>query len=216
MQERQTELAERVARVRHKAHPWRSLIALALAIAAAVISDRTRRGTYMFSASALTEQAIRYSAAAAFGIFGSVATFGLASQVRGVLEPRAGTAHAAVFRYAVLIIGEFTTLVITLDLFGIPVTQLVLGGALTSVFVGIAAQQALGNVFAGLVLLIAKPFVVGEDILVRSGALGGPITGRVVNLTLVHVVLETDDGPLLLPNAGVLAAAIGPVKPRGG
>jgi small-conductance mechanosensitive channel len=36
-------------------------------------------------------------------------------------------------------------------LLAVPVQHLLLGGALTGVVVGIAAQPALGNVFAGLV-----------------------------------------------------------------
>ena len=70
-----------------------------------------------------------------------------------------------------MIVGAFTTLLLTLVLFGVPVSQLVLGGALTTVFVSIAAQQALGNVFAGLVLMLARPFKVGDDIRLRAGAL---------------------------------------------
>ncbi len=79
---------------------------------------------------------------------------------RQLLEPKIGTAHSAIVRYAILIVGEFTALVLTLVLFGVPVSQLLLGGALTTVFVSIAAQQALGNVFAGLVLML-RPAVQG-------------------------------------------------------
>ena len=99
-----------------------------------------------------------------FCLFASIATIELAAKTRELLEPKAGASHAAITRYAILIVGFFTTLVLTLELFGVPIGQLVLGGALTSVFVGIAAQQALGNVFAGLVLVFARPFHVGDAI----------------------------------------------------
>jgi small-conductance mechanosensitive channel len=211
VQEPHTELAARVALVRHKAHPWRSIIALVLAITAAVISRQARPDSNVFSASHLSNQIIQYSTAAAFGLLGSAATFGLAGQVRGVLEPRAGTAHAAVARYAVLIVGAFTTLVVTLDLFGVPVTQLVLGGALTSVFVGIAAQQALGNVFAGLVLLFARPFKAGDAIRLRAGALGGTLDGTVVEIGITYVRLDADGNVMAIPNSQVLNAVIGPI-----
>ena len=98
----------------------------------------------------------------AFLVFGSIATYGLAGKSRELLEPTAGPAHSAIVRYAILIVGAFTTLVITLVLFGVDVSQLVLGGAITTVFLSIAAQQALGNVFAGLVLVFARPFQVGD------------------------------------------------------
>jgi small-conductance mechanosensitive channel len=112
-----------------------------------------------------------------------------------------------------LIIGAFITLVITLDLLGIPVTQLVLGGALTSVFVGIAAQQSLSNVFAGLVLLFAHPFRVGDPIRLQAGALGGTLDGTVVEIGITYVRLETDGRVMAIPNSQVLNAVIGPIPP---
>ncbi len=211
MQEPQTELSARMARVRHKARPWRSIAALVLAIAAAIISRQARPEANTFSANHLTSHIIQYCTAAAFGVFGSMATFGLAGQARGLLEPRLGTAHAAVARYTVLIVGAFTTLVITLDLFGVPVTQLVLGGALTTVFVGIAAQQALGNVFAGLVLQFAHPFRAGDAIRLRAGALGGTLDGTVVDIGITYVRLQAAGGVMAIPNSQVLNAVIGPI-----
>ena len=175
---RQIDLSAQVERVKRKTRPWKSIIALLLAITAAVISHRASHGKSTFlSASDLTNQFIGYGTAALFLVFGSVATYGLAGKARQLLEPKAGQAHAAIVRYALLILGAFTTLVITLVLFGVDVSQLVLGGAITTIFVSIAAQQALGNVFAGLVLVFARPFKVGDEIRLRAGALGGTLDG---------------------------------------
>jgi small-conductance mechanosensitive channel len=87
---------------------------------------------------------------------------------------------------------------------------LLVGGAVTGVLLGIAAQQTLSNFFAGLVLLIVRPFRVGEQVVVRSGALGGEYEGTVVEMGLFYVSMTTDRGHLELPNAQVLAAAVGP------
>ncbi|MFL5336141.1 MAG: ABC transporter permease subunit, partial [Geminicoccaceae bacterium] len=90
-----------------------------------------------------------------FVVLIALAFFGTArlrvGTIVGERAPNPASLGSSVAWSVVLIIGAFITLVITLDLLGVPVTQLVLGGALTSVFVGIAAQQALSNVFAGLV-----------------------------------------------------------------
>jgi small-conductance mechanosensitive channel len=112
-----------------------------------------------------------------------------------------------------LIVGAFTTLVITLVLFTVPVGQLVLGGALTSVFVGIAAQQALGNVFAGLVLLVARPFKVGDAIRLQAGALGGELDGIVTDIGITYVRFDTDGSVMSIPNSQVLNAVVGPIPP---
>src|SRR6266704_3167424 len=165
---RQVDLSTQVERVKRKTRPWKSIIALLLAIAAAVISHQARRGT--FTTNDLANQFISYGTAVAFLVFGSSAVFGLAGKSRELLEPTAGQAHSAIVRYALLLVGAFTTLVITLVLFGVDVSQLVLGGAITTVFLSIAAPQALGNVFAGLVLVFARPLHVGDAARLQAGA----------------------------------------------
>jgi small-conductance mechanosensitive channel len=210
-----TDLTAHVKLVRRKTRPWKSIIALVLAIAAAVISFHARHDSHtLWRASHLTNQIVAYGTAALFGILGSMATYGLAGKSRQVLEPRAGTAHSAVVRYAILIVGAFATLAITLDLFAVPVGQLVLSGALASVFVGIAAQQALGNVFAGMVLQFARPFQVGDAIRLRAGALGGTLDGTVVDVGITYVRIDVGGSVMAVPNSQVLNAVIGPIPPE--
>ncbi len=217
MQEIQADLSAHVQSVRRKTRPWKSIIALLFAIAAAVISNQARHDSHtLYTASHVTNQIVAFSTAALFGVFGAMATYGLAGQSRQILEPRAGTAHSAVVGYAILIVGAFATLAITLDLFDVPVGQLVLGGALTSVFVGIAAQQALGNMFAGLVLMFARPFRVGDAIRLRAGALGGTLDGTVIDIGITYVRVVSDGSVMSVPNAQVLNAVVGPIPPANG
>jgi len=214
---RQINLSAQVQRVTRRTRPWKSIIALLLAVFAAVISHRASHGKSTFVlTTGLTRQFIAAGTAVAFGVFGSVATYGLAGQARQLIEPRAGPAHAAIVRYAILIVGAFTTLVITLVLFGVPVAQLILGGALTTVFVSIAAQQALGNVFAGLVLVLARPFKVGDAIRLRAGALGGTLDGIVTDIGITYVRFDTEGSVMSIPNSQVLNAVVGPVPPGAG
>jgi len=217
VQERQIDVSAQVERVKRQTRPWKSIIALVLAIAAAVISHVARRKSHaLFSAPDLTYEIVAAGTAVLFLIFASMATYGLARQAGQLLEPRVGIAYAAIVRYAVLIVGAFTTLLITLVLFGVPVSQLVLGGALTTIVVSIAAQQALGNVFAGLVLMLARPFKVGDAIRLRAGALGGPVDGRVTDIGITYVRVNTGGGVLSIPNSQVLNAVVGPIPPDNG
>ena len=212
---RQIDLSAQVERVKRRTRPWKAIIALLFAIAAGVLSHQARHDWGIFSATnATTNQLIAAGLAVAFLIFGSVATYSLAGKARELLQPKMGTAHAAVAGYAILIVGAFTTLVITLELFAVPVGQLVLGGALTSVFVGIAAQQALGNVFAGLVLLFARPFQVGDAIRLRAGALGGTLDGIVTDIGITYVRFSTDGTVMSIHNSQVLNAVVGPIPPE--
>ncbi len=125
---------------------------------------------------------------------------------------RLGDARAGTFRLICLLSGYVVVVLCALALVHVPVQHLLLGGVLTGVILGIAAQQVLANLFAGITLLFARPFSLGEELTVRSGALGGPIIGRVTGMTLTYVTVVTPAGPVLIPNSSVLAAAIGPAK----
>jgi small-conductance mechanosensitive channel len=216
-EKRQLDLSEQVARVKARTRPWRSIIALVLAIAAAGIS-RTAHGDSRSLGIGKTavhlSSVIAPVAAAAFCVFAAAATVGLSGKARDVLQPRVGTAHAAVVRYAIAVVGSALTLVVTLQLFKIPIGQLVLGGALTGVLLGIAGQQTLANVFAGMVLLLSRPFNVGDKIRLKSGALGGEHQGVVTEIGITYVRLDAGDGIMSLPNSQVLAAAVGPAPPE--
>ena len=178
------DLSVQVARVRAKTRPWKSIIALVLAIAAAATSAWARSSfQHFFSGQQVVSQVIAAATAVAFCVFASAATIGLSGKAREVLQPVVGTSHAAVVRYALLLIGAVTTLIVTLVLFDVPVGQLLLGGALTSVFVGIAAQQALSNVFAGLVLLMA-PEASSNFPAIRGSRAGGMSTTNPFVLTI--------------------------------
>jgi hypothetical protein len=210
----QIDLSAQVAMVRAKARPWKSIISLVLAIGAASVSGWAHgHFRHFFDEGELVNQVIAAGTAVAFCVFASAATIGLSGKAREVLQPVIGTSHAAVVRYALVLIGAVTTLIVTLVLFAVPVGQLLLGGALTSVFVGIAAQQALSNVFAGLVLLLARPFKVGDSIRLRAGALSGEIGGTVSEIGITYVRFATPDGILSVPNSQVLNAVVGPLPP---
>jgi small-conductance mechanosensitive channel len=217
----ENDLSAHVERVKRKARPWKSIIALLLAIGAAVIShaasDAARdHSYYLFTDRPAYNQLVAAGAAILFLVFGSTATYGLAGKARELTLPRVGAAHAAIIRYAILVVGGFAVLVITLVLFGVHVASLVLSGALASVFVGIAAQQALGNVFAGMVLLLARPFRVGEAIRLRAGALGGTLDGIVTDIGITYVRFDTGGTVMSIPNSQVLNAMVGPVPPDNG
>jgi small-conductance mechanosensitive channel len=210
----QIDLSAQVAMVRAKTRPWKSIIALVLAIGAAITSGWAHSHfEHFFATDNVINQVIAAASAAAFCVFASIATIGLSGKASDVIKPVAGASPAAVVRYALVLIGAVTTLIVTLVLFGVPVGQLLLGGALTSVFVGIAAQQALSNVFAGLVLLLARPFKVGDSIRLRAGAISGEIGGTVSEIGITYLRLATPDGVVSVPNSQVLNAVVGPLPP---
>jgi len=153
-----------------------------------------------------------WTATAVFVVAGIATTRRLARWLGHVVGSRTPATTGRVLRLIASIAGYVIVLFGTLGLVSVPIDHLLVGGVLTGVVLGIAAQQVLGNVFAGAVLLLAHPFGIGDHIRVRSGALGGELNGVVRGMNLTYVTLRTDDGVLNIPNSGMLAAAVGPWK----
>jgi small-conductance mechanosensitive channel len=166
----------------------------------------------------VTSHLITICGSIAFVVLGLISTFAWARWARTVFGRFVGDAYGSIVRFVLIVFGLCVTVVVALSMLGFQVGQLVVGGAVTGVLFTIAAQQALSNLFAGMLLQFAQPFRVGDSIWVRSGSLGGTIEGVVAEISITYVTIETDNGRVLLPNSQVLAAAVSPVRsaPRNG
>jgi small-conductance mechanosensitive channel len=104
------------------------------------------------------------------------------------------------------------TLGLALSIAGASASSLIAGSAFTAVILGLAAQQTLGNLFAGMVLLSARPFRVGERIRLQAGAVGGQLEGIVSSLGLLYTTLAQNEDRIMVPNNVVLSAAVVPLR----
>jgi small-conductance mechanosensitive channel len=85
-------------------------------------------------------------------------------------------------------------------------TSLLAGVGVVSVVVGLAAQSTLGNVIAGVSLIIYRPFKIGDRVQVTAPT--GLETGVVVSIDLGYTVLRTKDQRLLvIPNSNMASQA---------
>jgi small-conductance mechanosensitive channel len=91
--------------------------------------------------------------------------------VHRITVARAGDVAASPLRLMVLLGGYLIAAISVCDLVGLQLTQLLVGGAITGIIIGLAAQPVLGNLFAGLVLLFARPYLPGQRVRVMSGAI---------------------------------------------
>ena len=128
------------------------------------------------------------------------------------MEP--GTAGTVGF--LIRLVTLVAILILALRIAGLRPRTLELGGAVTAVVFGLAAQQTLGNLFAGTLLLSARPFHVGDRVRLQGGPLGGTTEGVVSALGLLYTILSTREDPMLVPNSVVLSSAIVPLREPAG
>jgi small-conductance mechanosensitive channel len=106
--------------------------------------------------------------------------------------------------------------VVALRIAGIDPGTLAVGGAFTAVILGLAAQQTFGNLFAGLVLLSARPFRVGDRVRLQGGGLAGQVEGVVADLGLLYTTFASGDDHIMVPNSVVLSVAVIPLREPAG
>jgi small-conductance mechanosensitive channel len=101
---------------------------------------------------------------------------------------------------------------VALRIAGLNANTVAVGGAFTAVVLGLAAQQTLGNLFAGLVLLSTRPFRVGERVRLTGGALAGSIEGVVSSLGLFYMTFISGGERTMVPNSVLLQLAVVPLR----
>jgi small-conductance mechanosensitive channel len=156
---------------------------------------------------------IGWSAAFVLLIAGASAVRFVAKGLGQQLTRRSNLGAGATLRLIATAVGYLVLLFAMFAVLGVSLQHLLIGAGLAGVILGIAAQQSLSNVFAAIVLLATRPFVVGDHIRVRSGVLG-VLDCEVLGIGLTYVTAQTDDGVLKIPNSAMLASGIGQPQPR--
>jgi small conductance mechanosensitive channel len=95
---------------------------------------------------------------------------------------------------------------------GLRPETLAVGGAITAVVLGLAAQQTLGNLIAGMVLIAARPFKVGDRVRLQAGGVAGQLEGVVGTLGLLYTTFAQGRDTMMVPNNVVLSAAVVPLR----
>jgi small-conductance mechanosensitive channel len=124
------------------------------------------------------------------------------------LDP--ATAGTVSFLIRLMVLG--LALLVALRTAGLDPRTLAVGGAFTAVVLGLAAQNTLGNVLAGVLLLSARPFRVGDRVRFQAGGLAGQVEGVVMSLGLLYVTLAQGEDTIMIPNNVAMAAAVVPLR----
>ena len=123
---------------------------------------------------------------------------------------RMDPATAGTVGFLVRLVGVIIVTLVALRIAGLRPETLAVGGAFTAIIAGLAAQQTLGNLFAGLVLLSARPFRVGERVRLRGSGIDNE--GVVSSLGLLYTSLDDGEDTIMVPNSVILNVAVIPLR----
>ena len=117
-----------------------------------------------------------------------------------------GVLLASIARIALIVLGVITAL----GTLGVNITGIVAGLGLTGFALGFALKDSIANVLAGVLILLYRPFEVGDRIDV------GGLSGRVTHVDLRYTELDAESERVLVPNSKMLTDPIRVAKPAGG
>src|SRR6201986_228706 len=145
-------------------------------------------------------------------IVGSAAIHWLSRSLQPRLYRRLDPATAGTTGFVIRLLAMTAVVVLALRIAGVTASTLAVGGALTAVLLGLAAPQALGGIFAGIVLQSTRPFRVGERVRLVGGALAGSLEGTVSSLGLFYTTLSQGADRLKVPNNVLLSLVVVPLR----
>ena len=189
----------------------RTHVALLLPLIAAVVLAYSNRAE-LFGA----DLPVRIGCVVALVILGWSFAMNLGRAVGPTLLRRLDPGTAGTVGFLIRLLTLMLSVIFALRLAGLRPETLAVGGAITAVILGLAAQQTIGNLIAGTVLLSARPFRVGDRVRMHAGGVAGQVEGTVASLGLLYTTLANGEDRILVPNNVVLSGAVVPLREPSG
>lgn len=109
---------------------------------------------------------------------------------------------ARMSRVALIIVGLITAF----GTLGIDVSALVAGLGLTGFALGFALKDTISNMLSGVLILLYKPFMVGDRITIAG------FEGVIITIDLRYTELETNGNKTLIPNSKLFTDPVTVIK----
>jgi len=98
-----------------------------------------------------------------------------------------------------------TAIIIALDLLGVNIMPFIAGAGVAGIAIGFAAKDTLSNLIAGILLIVDRPFEIGDRIEVWSAPAGSATWGDVLDIGLRATKIRTTDHiVIVIPNNEIM------------
>ena len=96
-------------------------------------------------------------------------------------------------------------IILALDIVGINVMPFIAGAGILGIAIGFAAKDTLSNLIAGILLIIDRPFEVGDRIEVWTAPTGSATWGDVIDIGIRATKIKTTDNiVIIIPNNEIM------------
>jgi small-conductance mechanosensitive channel len=96
-------------------------------------------------------------------------------------------------------------IILALDTLGVNVMPFVAGAGIAGIAIGFAAKDTLSNLIAGVLLIVDRPFEVGDRIEIWSAPAGSATWGDVIDIGLRATKIKTTDNiVIIIPNNEIM------------
>jgi small-conductance mechanosensitive channel len=156
------------------------------------------------------DKPVKIGVAAVLAVVGWSMALNLGRALQPRLDRHFQPESSGIVGFLLRLVSLITATLVSLRLAGLKPTTLAAGAGFTAIVLGLAAQQTFGNLFAGIVLISARPFRVGDR--VRFNGFGMDVEGTVVNHGLLYVTMRDGEDTVMVPNNTALTMSARPIR----
>jgi small conductance mechanosensitive channel len=182
----------------------RQLVVIVPLVAALVVAYAYREQLFG------VDKPVKIGVAALLMVFGWSLAVNIGRLMQPQFDRRLAAGTSGVVGFVLRLTAMVIVALVSLRLAGLHPGTLAAGAGFTAVVLGLAAQQTFGNVFAGVVLLSARPFRVGDR--VRFNGFGMDVEGTVADQGLLYVTMHDGEDLVLVPNNTALTMSARPIR----
>jgi small-conductance mechanosensitive channel len=146
---------------------------------------------------------VRQSIDLAMIVASSAIALFLIRRFKASLSKRTDPHAATAFSFFMGIITAIVAFLAVLHILQVSAEALLIGGGLVTIILGLILSTLLGNMFAGVLMLMSNPFRVGDNVLVNN------IPGRVEEITSMFTRIRNDSGgETIVPNSALIQGVV--------
>jgi small-conductance mechanosensitive channel len=135
-------------------------------------------------------------------LFGSV-TILFIGRSKHLLSRHVGPHPAAIFQFFIILVVGIVMAFAFLNIFQVSATTQLISGGILSIVVGLVISTFVGNILAGTLVLMTRPFKVGDVVSVNN------IPGRIEEITAMATKVRNDiGGRMVIPNTAIMQGGV--------